>query len=125
MDTIAAQTTRFLGVVAVDRDPVGGPRSGRLRRIGRTIMERKLDAAPQGVVRREKHASARIIVIRIIRDLARPLASLDRHIAALAPLAVGNSEIARIVVSLQRDRDRILRAIQCLGQTVPPPESSR
>lgn len=121
MEHIANQTNHRTSLSGAE---VRLPDSERLlegfRRIGRTIMARKLDAAIQRFVRQEQYDSARIIVIRIMRDLAEPLGDMDRRIDKLESLETLDPEIARLVSGLRRDRKQILAAIQRLLEITPP-----
>jgi hypothetical protein len=72
-----------------------------------------LDAALQGLVRREKYASARIVSFRIARELEQPLHSLDRHTAMLDRFE--EREIRQVAAELRRDRQAILSALQRLS----------
>ncbi|NIM61098.1 MAG: hypothetical protein GTN89_09925 [Acidobacteria bacterium] len=88
--------------------------------MGADILERKLDAATERLVRREKYASAVIVAARIARDLEQPLANLEWRIAKLEELAEREPEVRRIVIGLRRDRQAIKDAVRSLRSIEPP-----
>ncbi len=95
-------------------------RLGWVRRFGQDVVDRKLDSATRGLVRREKYSSAMIVAFRIARELEGPLRELDRHIARLDRWAEREPAIRRVVESLRQDRKAIVNAIRRLREIEPP-----
>lgn len=89
---------------------------GWFRQLGRDIVDRKLEHAIQRLVRREKYASARIVSLRVTRELEGPLRNLEIHIAALERVGEGDPEVRELVAALRRDRRAVIAAIERLGR---------
>lgn len=104
----------------IDRYTTPRGRRGWLSKLGGDIVERKLDAATQRLVRQEKFASALIISARIARELKQPLDDLEWHIAMLEQLVEREPEIRQVLAGLRQDRQAIVSAVQRLGAIKPP-----
>lgn len=124
MKHLALQPVDPRGTRCHERSPSNHHGRAWLRRAGQHLVERKLDAAMEALVRQEKYSSALIMSLRIFHDLEKPLRDLERHIDDLERLAAREPEVSRLVSSLRRDRRAILRAIRRLRRLEPPPATA-